>query len=192
MDGSLLPQEREELERTERIMAGEEEGLVQARIAERLGMPAVQLHKFLATQKYRIYRKYLSEQLAVADDELSADRKRVERKRWDGHAKSALDYYDQAFRRAGAAMEIKGRKIQKGDFVDLDRAERAAELVAKAQGWTEPVAAHAKPRDLKVGVIQQRMEGIAAADRRETVVRVTVDGTTVEVGSRETSTMGAE
>jgi hypothetical protein len=177
MDASLLPAEREELARAEQIMAAEEEGLGQEAIAERCGLPFEKFRAFLRTQKYRIYRKYLSEQLAVAEDDLSADRKRSERRRWDKHAKNALDYYDQAFRRHTASLKIKGRPpIAKGDFVDPDRAERAAQMVAKAQGWTEPVAAHAKPRDLKVGVIQQRMDGIAAADRRETVVTPVTNG----------------
>lgn len=195
MDQTLRPPERADLERVEEIARLEAEGLTYKPIAEVLGWTAEKLYGWVQTEKYRLLRKYVADRELLQGDQHAVDRRRAERRRWDSNGGKALDYFDQAFRRhTKDDVPEKGTKLRfkKGDFVDLDRAERAAKLFAESAGWTEPLTASAKPRDLKVGVIQGAMRAIAAADRKETVVRVTVGDTTVEVGSRETATMGGE
>lgn len=189
MDGTLRPPERTYLERVEQIAALEDEGLRGPAIAEALGLELLKLRSLMATEKYRLFRKYVADRAQLQTDGHAQDRRRHERRRWDSNGGKALDYYDQAFRRHRKGDPKKG--ILKGDFVDLDRAERAAKLFAESAGWTEPVATTTKPKELKVGVIQQAMQAIGAADRRETVVRITTTET-VEVGSRETQTMGGD
>lgn len=189
MDQTLRPPEQEYLERVEAIAALETEGLKYAAIAETLGLPHDKLIGLMRTDKYRLCRKYVADRARLAGDHHAQDRRRSERRRWDSNGGKALDYYDQAFRRH--TMTDKKKGIAKGDFVDMDRAERAAQLFARSAGWTEPVPSHHKPKELKIGVIQQAMQAIRAADNRETVVRVT-ETTTIEVGSRETAAMGGE
>jgi hypothetical protein len=188
-DGCPTAKEREELELTAQITACEDAGLTRAKQATRLGMTKIKLEQFVQSEKYRVYRKFLAEQQATSEDDLSALRRQESRRRFDKHDQNALRYFDQAFKTADMdELDAKGRVIRKkGDFLDLDRAERASLLVAKAQGWTEPLPTVTKPKELKGGVIQQAMQAIAAADRRETVVRITQ---TIEVGSRETGSMG--
>lgn len=194
MDGTLRPPEREYLERVETIAAREAEGLLYPAIAETLGLEVPQLYGFTRTDKYRLFRKYVADRELLQGDQHATDRRRIERRRWDSNGGKALDYYDQAFRRHTADEVVeKGKKPRwkKGDFCDMDRAERAAKLFAESAGWTEPVAASTKPRELKVGVIQQAMAAMQATDRKETVVRITTTET-IEVGSRETATLGGE
>lgn len=188
MDGTLRPPEQQYLDKVERIAAFEAEGKYVPEIAEVLGEDADKLRGWMRTEKYRLFRKFVADRALLRSDGEAHDRRRAERRRWDSNGAKALDYYDQAFRRH--PKDVKAKGIKKGDFVDLDRAERAAKLFAESAGWTEPVPTQQKPRDLKVGVIQQRMQGIAAADAKETVVRVTVGDTTIEVGSRETNSLG--
>jgi len=193
MDQTLKPEERTHLALVASIMAFEDEGLTHRQMAERLPLPLVKLDAVMKTQKYRLCRQYLAgrQRLDAGHnaEQIAQDRRREERIRWEANGSHALDYYEQAFRRHPIANEKKGVLV--GDFVDMDRAERGAQLFAKSAGWTEPVATALKPKELKVGVIQQAMQAIAAADRRETVVRITTTET-VEVGSRETATMGGD
>lgn len=192
MDGALRPPEQQYLQQVEQVVQLEAEGLKYPAIAEVLNLTGEQMQRFVRTQKYRLVRKYVTDRALLQTDQQAADRRRAERRRWDANGAKALDYYDQAFRRYVKDDDPpKGQppRFKKGDFCDLDRAERAAQLFARSAGWTEPVQAHAKPRDLKLGVIQQAMQGIAAADRKETVVRVTVTET-IEVGQRDRETAG--
>lgn len=189
MDGTLRPPEREYLDRVEQIAALEAEGLTYPAIAEALGWETQKLAGWVRTDKYRLMRKYVADRELLQGDQHAADRRRAERRRWDANGGKVLDYYDQALRRHLSDNKEKGYK--KGDFVDMDRAERAAKLFAESAGWTEPIPASTKPRELKVGVIQQAMAAMQATDRKETVVRITTTET-IEVGSRETATMGGE
>ena len=190
MDGTLRPDERAYLEQVEAMAKLEAEGLKYPAIAEVTGLTHEKIMSMVRTEKYRLVRKYVADRELMQGDQQAQDRRRAERRRWDSNGGRALDYYDQAFRRHHKDIHAKG--IKKGDFLDMDRAERAAKLFAESAGWTEPVAASTKPRDLKLGVIQAAMQGIAAADRKETVVRVTVTET-IEVGQRqETATMGGD
>jgi hypothetical protein len=188
MDQTLRPPEREYFARVEAIAALEDQGLKGAAIAETLGLPYLKLIGLMRTDKYRLCRKYLADRGRLAGDQHAHERRQSERRRWDANGGRALDYYDQAFRRHTKGDPKKG--IAKGDFCDPDRAERAAQLFARSAGWTEPVPTHAKPKELTLGVIQQAMQAIRAADSRQTVVRVT-ETTTIEVGSRsETAGLG--
>jgi hypothetical protein len=192
--GTLRPPEKEALARVEEILKLEAEGLKFPAIAELIGWPVEKLRKWVGSNTYQILQKYVADRALCEDDQAVHDRRRQERRRWDSNGAKALDYYDQAFRRH-TSDDPEKKRWKQGDFVDLDRAERAAQLFARSAGWTEPIPGHAKPKELKVGVIQGQMQAIAAADRRETVVRVTTTadgGTSIEVGSRETATMGGE
>lgn len=191
LDQTLRPPEREYLAHVETIAALEDEGLKYPAIAETLGWPNEKLQCFARTDKFRLFRKYVQDRALLQGDTHAQDRRRAERRRWDSNAPKALDYFDTAFRRHTKDDDHKFPKFKKGDWVDPDRAERAAQLVARSAGWTEPVVATAKPKDLKVGVIQQAMHAIAAADRRETVVRITTTET-IEVGQRETAALGGD
>lgn len=177
LDNTLAPAEREKLGRVEDVMRLEHEGLKLPAIAAELGLTVDALRSWVRTEEYRIFRKYLTERTQLTDDVTLQDRRKRRRRRWEGFGDRALDYYDFAFKRD-----------KKGGYEDPDRAERAAKLVAQGEGWTEPAPAAVKPRDLKSGIIQAQMAAIAAADRKETVVRVTVGDTTVEVGSRPVDT----
>lgn len=189
MDGTLRPPEREYLDRVEQIAALEAEGLKYPAIAEAVGWDSQKLTGWIRTDKYRLMRKYVADRELLRGDQHATDRRRAERRRWDANGGKVLDYYDQALRRHLSDNAAKGHK--KGDFVDMDRAERAAKLFAESAGWTEPIPASTKPRELKVGVIQQAMAAMQATDRKETVVRITTTET-IEVGSRETGSMGGE
>ena len=193
MDQTLKPDERAHLALVASIMALEEEGLQYPQIAARISLTLTKLTATMRTEKYRLCRQYLAGRQRLDAwhnaEQIAQDRRREERLRWEANGSHALDYYEQAFRRHVVANEKKG--VQAGDFVNMDRAERGAQLFAKSAGWTEPVATALKPKELKVGVIQQAMQAIAAADRRETVVRITTTET-VEVGRRETATMGGD
>ena len=198
MDQTLRPGEREDLRKVQIIADLEEQGHKYPYIARELGWDVDKLRGWVQTDKYRVLRKYCAERVLLIDDTQALQRRQGERKRFDANAVKALDYLDRAFARW--TKDIKGIKHgveqivhRRGDFCDLDRAERATQLIAKAQGWTEPLPSSTKPRQLAPGVIQAQMQGMAAADRRETVVRITVGETTVEVGNRsETATMGGE
>jgi hypothetical protein len=191
-DGCPTAKDRAELAFAAEILGYEEQGLTRAKVIQKLG-PALENKYlgFLRTKKFRVYRKFLAEQQATDGDQLAAEQRRIDRQRYDAHAQNALKYFDQAYRVTDEdVLDPKTRRvlIKKGEFVDLDRAERASLLVAKSQGWTEPLPSREKPKELKSDVIQQAMQAIAATDRRETVVRITER--TIEVGSRETAMMG--
>ena len=197
LDGTLRPSEREDLRKAEQIAALEEEGHQYPMIAHELGTSVEWLRRWTQTEKYRVLRTHLAQRALIVDDVQAFQRRQQERKRFDANGVKALDYYDQAFKRHGNDVrEKRGEKMvlvhRRGDFVDLDRAERAANLFAKAAGWTEPIPNTAKPRTLAPGVIQQQMTAMIATDRKETVVRVTVGDATVEIGSRETAALGGE
>lgn len=190
LDGRLRPPEQQYLASVEQIAQLEDEGLSFATIAEAIGWETHKIYSFVATEKYRVFRKYIADRALFTTDAQAGDRRRAERRRWDANGGRALDYYDAAFRRHTQDDDSPKPKYKRGDFMDLDRAERAAQLFARSAGWTDPVPTHVKPKDLKVGVIQQAMRAIAAADRKETVVRITE---TIEIGSRsETAPMGGE
>lgn len=193
MTNTLRPPERQDLELVARIAQLEQEGLTFRPMAELLGMPFPKLVKYTGTEKYRLFREYLQQQAQHPDESAASEKRRAERWQWDAFGGNALDYYRQAYRRHTKDDPAKG--IKAGDYVDKDRAERASQLYAKSAGWTEPVPGVAKPKELKVGVIQGQMLAIAAADRKETVVRIvtTQDGTTaVEVARHETAVLGGE
>jgi hypothetical protein len=195
MDQTLRPPERQYLELVERIASLEDEGHAFPAIAEQIGWELQKLRQTTLTEKYRLVRKYVADRALLQTDGHAIDRRRAERRRWDAYGGKVLDYYDQALRRHLSddpdATGGKRPRWKKGDYVDMDRAERVAKLYAESAGWLEPPTAQAKPKELKVGVIQQVMQAYGAADRRETVVRVTTTET-IEVGSRETAGMGGE
>lgn len=183
VDGALRPSEKAEFARVQQLMRLEEDALLQKDIAPQLGMTPVQLRNWQKTDRYRLMRKMIEEQVHAPDDEeKSAAQRASERRRYDAHAKDANDYFDVAFRRHAVSDPKKG--IKAGDFVDLDRAERAANKLAASQGWTEPLPAYVKPRELPAGVVQSTMAAIAATDRRELVVRVTKTTETTEIAAR--------
>ncbi len=192
MAGTLRPPEQIQFARVEEILKLERQGLKYPAIAEMIGMPVEKLRKWIGTTTYAIFQKYLGSRQLLDDDQAGHDRRRANRRRWETNEAKALDYYDQAYARH--TKDDKNGRYKQGDYIDMDRAERASHLVAKSAGWTEPLPGHAKPKELKVGVIQGQMQAIAAADRRETVVRITetAAGTQIEVGSRETQAMGDE
>jgi len=197
MDGTLRPHEREDLRKVEQIAQLEEEGQKYPMIAHELGKDVEWIRRWVQTEKYRVLRAHIAQRSLIVDDVQAFQRRQHERKRFDANGVKALDYFDQAFKRYGNDVrEERNGKMKlvhrRGDFVDLDRAERAANLFAKAAGWTEPIPNTAKPRTLPPGVIQGQMQAMLAADRRETVVRVTVGDATVEIGSRETAALGDE
>lgn len=176
-DGAMRPSEKAEFARLQQLMRLEEDDLYQKDIAPQLGMTPIALRQWQKTDRYRLMRKFIEEQVHAPDDEeKSAAQRSSERRRYDAHAKDANDYYDVAFRRHAVGDAKKG--IKPGDFVDLDRAERAAKQLAASQGWLEPLPAYVKPRELPAGVVQSTMAAIAATDRRELVVRVTKTTTT--------------
>lgn len=188
VDGTPTAAEAGELQRTEDILRLQDQGLTIPQMATDLSFDPIKLGHFLRTQKYRVYRKYLTERDACTDEILVQQRRANERRRWDGFAGHALDWYQWAMRRH--QRDVKHPKTgvvlhKKGDPIDADRYERAAKLIAESQGWTVPPTLAAKPRDVKPGVIQGVMAAVAAADRRETVVRVTTQ--TIEVATRETA-----
>lgn len=85
------------------------------------------LKKFNARGVFRTIAQFLHEQEAGSDSLVQAQRQREKRRRWDEFAPDALDYFDAAF-----------EKDANGEYLDANRAERAAFLVAKSQGWIEP------------------------------------------------------
>lgn len=177
MDGTLRPPEREDLARVEEIARLEEEGKQYREIAELLGWERDKLAAWVKTDKYRLLRRYVAERATLTDDASLTQRRAQERRKWDGYASKALDYFTQAFKQHPRDDEKKG--IKAGAYVDLDRAERASRLIAGAQGWLDPLPQAAKPRTLTPGVIQAQMQAIRATDRRELVVRVETQ--TVEI-----------
>lgn len=192
MAGTLRPPEQAGLERCALVLKYESEGLKYPAIAELIGLHVDKLRKWTQSNTYQIFSTYLAERSLTEDDQAGADRRRANRRRFETNEAKALDYIDQAFRRH--TRDDKDGRYKQGDYIDMDRAERMTQLVAKSAGWTEPLPGHAKPKELKVGVIQGQMQAIAAADRRETVVRITetAQGTSIEVGSRETAALGGE
>lgn len=187
IDNTLRPLERQNLTFTETIAKLEDEGQKYPSIARELGWTTQKLRRWVQTDQYRVLRKFVQERSVIKSDHDALVRRQESRRRFDSNDTRALDYFDQAFKRFPKDVKNAQGVIQhrRGEYVDLDRAERAAIVVAKAMGWTEPVATTAKPKALPIGVIQGQMQGMAAADRRETVVRVTVGDTTVEVGTRQ-------
>ena len=173
IDGALKPDERMLLDRVELILGLEHDGLKMPAIAKELGLTTDKLRAWTRTEQYRIFRKYLAERQVAVDDASEHDRRRRRRREWERFGDDVLAYYRSALKRD-----------RKGAFVDPDRAERAAKLYAQGEGWDQPSPVAAKPREMKAHLIQAQMAAIAAADRNETVVRVTVGDTTVEVGSR--------
>lgn len=186
-DGCLRPREQANLEKVAQIVKYEQEGKTQKQIAALLGMTKPMFDQYLRSQSFRIYRRYCMEaRRNQGNAELDANaqqRRQTMRRRFDLHDGDALDYFAYAFRRH-TKIDV-AKKIRVGDFIEPDRAERATKLVAGAQGWLEPIPAHAKPKDLTPGVVQAQMKAVRAADSREMVVRVTVGDATVEVGTRE-------
>lgn len=177
MDGALRPPEREDLARVEEIRRLEEEGLKGTEIAQALHWSEQRFRGWCATDKYRLLRRYVAERQAITDDGQLDQRNRQERRKWEGFGAKALRYFDQAFREH--PRDDKKRGIRAGDYVDLDRAERAAKMIAGARGWLEPVAAASKAPTFAPSVIQATMDAIRATDRRELVVRV--ETKTIEV-----------
>lgn len=187
LDNTLRPQEAQDLQRVETIARLEEEGQKYPAISRELGWEVDRLRAWVQTDKYRVLRKFVQERAVVRDDSQAFARRSQARRRFEANDARALDYFDQAFKRHGKDVKRPDGTVlhRRGEYIDLDRAERAAMAIAKAMGWTEPQTAQAKPKSVPIGVIQGQMQGMAAADRRETVVRVTVGDTTVEVGTRQ-------
>lgn len=201
-DGTLRPMEREDLDLVRKIRAWDEEGCTRQQITVKLtelggygGKRTNWTHKkvqsFVTSERFRIMDRFLSERLQAKEGAVTEQEDRKEeRRRWNRFGQHALAYYDSAFARhpTGTMRKVAGVEMNvEGQYIDADRAERAAKLVAEGQGWTVPEPVAAKPQTLKIGVIQAQMSAIAASDRKETVVRVTQENgeTTVEVGSRD-------
>jgi hypothetical protein len=164
-DGTLRPKERDALARIQAVQAGEERGQSMAKIAEGLGIKLPNLRAFTQTDQYRAMTRYLAEQDRHPTPVAAADRRATDRAEWNAMSPQALAFYRKAF-----------REDEAGEYLDVDRAERAAKLIADGQGWTTPEPSAPKPPTIKIGVIQTQMSGIAAADRRETIIQVEVGG----------------
>jgi hypothetical protein len=180
LDGTLRPPERADYERVQQIAALEEEGKKYPEIAEALNLDTQYLYRWVQTAKYRLFRRHVSERSAMSDDVTKRQRQDAERRRFDANAHKALDYFDQAFARHAKNNAKAG--IRAGDFKDLDRAERAAKIVAGAQGWLEPIPTREKPRELSAGVIQAQLSAMRAADKKELVVRI--ETKTIEISAK--------
>ena len=102
---------------------------------------------------FRTIAQFLREQESAPDAHLLAARQREEHRRWDELSPDALDYFEAAF-----------EQNVNGDYLDPDRAERAARLVAQSQGWTEPEPPVVRPVAIEVSVIEAQMRAIAASD----------------------------
>ena len=169
VDGTLRPAEQAQLDRTREIRARQQRGETTLQIAAALKMTPQNLRSYMAGQHFRVTMRYLAEQDAKPSEVVAFDRRATERAEWNALAPRALEFYRRAF-----AVDAKG------NYVNADRAERAAKLLADGQGWTAPEPTAVRQQALKPGVIQAQMHAIAATDRGETVVRVQV-----EVASRE-------
>lgn len=188
VDNCLRPQEQTDLDKSTLILRLEAQGKTSKQIAAELAISYRLLKMYCRTQKHRVYARYLSGSMRVADaheHETDAQLRRGKMRRlYDANDQNALDYVAFAYRRHGRPDPKRG--VKAGDFIDPDRAERMTKQVIASQGWAEPIPTHAKPKDLAPGVIQAQMRAMRAADNKEMVVRVTTSaGETVEIGVRE-------
>lgn len=153
VDDTLRPNERKAFVRTLGVLRLRERGLSLGAIAVEIGTTEDALKKFTARGVFRTIAQFLRERTSLPDTSALGARPREGRRRWDEFAPDALDYFDAAF-----------EKDPTGEYVDLNRAERAAFLVAKSQGWTEPPPPRVRGVELKAGIIQAQMRAIAASD----------------------------
>lgn len=180
---TLLPAEREAYARTERIVALEELDQTGPQIAEALGVTHDTLKGWRRTTQHRLMRAAILERRGgtkmVPSPTERAESDRQERLRlrseWNQLGREALRFYQRAFERD-----------DDDEYLDKGMAERAAAKVADSLGLTTPEAPTPPRTRVPAGIVQARMSAIAAADRRETVVRVTVGETTeVAVATRD-------
>lgn len=166
VDGVLRPDERKAFERTIGVLRLRERGLSLRAIAVELHTTEDALKKFTARGVFRTVAQYLREQTSTPDDpRMQSIRQREERRRWDEFAPDALDYLDAAF-----------EKDANGEYVDPDRAERAAYRVAKSQGWMDPEPPPARRVEIKAGIIQEKMRAISESDAARTRPVATLNG----------------
>lgn len=175
IDGTLRPQEQQQLLKTREIRRRQLKGETTAAIAKALGELPQNLRSYMAGQHFRVMMRWLTESEAKPASVVLADRRKEERAEWNALAPKALAFFQHAFDRHPPGTKGKGGLDIGGTYLDADRAERAAKLIADGQGWTEPEPAPQKRSELKLGVIQAQMSAIAAVDRGETVVRVQVE-----------------
>lgn len=155
VDDTLRPDERRAFERTVGVLRLQERALSLRAIAVELHTTEDALKKFTGRGVFRTVAQFIREQAAAPDSRIQGTRQREQRRRWDEFAPDALDYFDAAFERDA-----------NGEYVDPNRAERAAFLVAKSQGWTEPPPPPVRRVELKAGIIQAQMLAIAECDAR--------------------------
>ncbi len=152
-DGSLRQVEQAAFERAVAVLRLREQGLPLHAIAQELHTTENALKKFVARGVFRTIAQFLRERESATAEQRQRMTQRHEREHWDDLATSALDYYAEAFRRR-----------DDGEYVDGDRAERAAKLIAEGQGWTEPEPPPSRPVPLSAGIIQAQMRVIAVCD----------------------------
>ena len=163
-DNALRPHERTRLIKIKRVKHLRESGKTGTQIAAELNMTRTNLRAFEKTEAFRVTMLFLLEQATRPGHDASIERRLTERAEWNSLAAKSLDYYREAFARD-----------ENGEYLSVERAERAAKLVAEGQGWTEPEPQAQKPQTIKLGVIQAAMAAIAATDRGDTVVRLQLD-----------------
>jgi len=175
-DHTLRPTDQTRLVTIRRVLDAQAAGKIIPQIAADCGMSPQNLRNFMKTEHFRITAQFLHDQAQKPGTDGQRERQQSERAEWNALAPKSLDYYRDAFARDAD-----------GAYVSVERAERAAGLVAKGQGWTEPEPPAPKPQTLKLGVIQAAMQAIAASDRGETVVRMALEVTTTRTGAEGTS-----
>lgn len=180
---ALLPIEREAYARTERCVELEERGKTAQQIADAMGVPLDTVKGWRRTEQYKLFRKAIlarqgtARMVPTVGEQAESDRqaRMALRAEWNKLGREALRWYQRAFERD-----------DDDEYLDKGMAERAAAKVADSLGLTTPEPVTPPRQRVPQGIVQARMSAIAAADRRETVVRVTVGETTeVAVATRD-------
>lgn len=180
---ALLPAEREAYARTERVVELEERGKTAQQIADALHVPLDTVKGWKRTESFKLMRKAILARkggvrvVPTPTEQAENDRiaRMALRAEWNKLGREALRFFQRAFERD-----------DDDEYLDKGMAERAAGRVADSLGLTTPEPVTPPRQHVPVGVVQARMSAIAAADRRETVVRVTVGETTeIAVATRD-------